>query len=114
MMTGITNIAGMKFATKTSDVSANAETLFSDLNNLKVITMTSDSYSSCFGFTEEEVFRAMDEFGMTNKDEAKQWYDGFTIKKRRDIYNPWSIINFLDDGRLKPYWVNTSSNGLVS
>lgn len=90
------------------------ESLFSDLNNLKVITMTSDSYASCFGFTEEEVFGAMDEFGMTNKEEVKQWYDGFIIGNMQDIYNPWSIINFLDEGCLKPYWANTSSNGLVS
>lgn len=100
VMTGITRVS--------------RESLFSDLNNLKVITMTSGSYSSCFGFTEEEVFHAMDEFGMTNKDEVKQWYDGFTIGQLQDIYNPWSIINFLDEGRLKPYWANTSSNGLVS
>ena len=100
VMTGITRVS--------------KESLFSDLNNLKVITMTSDSYSSCFGFTEEEVFHAMDEFGLTNKDEVKQWYDGFTIGQLQDIYNPWSIINFLDEELLKPYWANTSSNGLVS
>ncbi len=100
IMTGVTRVS--------------KESLFSDLNNLKVITMTSTSYSSCFGFTEQEVFTAMDEFGLTNKDEVKHWYDGFTIGKLRDIYNPWSIINFLDEGRLKPYWANTSSNGLVS
>lgn len=100
VMTGITRVS--------------RESLFSDLNNLKVITMTSGSYSACFGFTEEEVFHAMDEFGMTNKDEVKQWYDGFTIGQLQDIYNPWSIINFLDEGCLKPYWANTSSNGLVS
>ncbi|MCM1232272.1 MAG: ATP-binding protein [Ruminococcus flavefaciens] len=100
VMTGITRIS--------------KESLFSDLNNLRVITMTSDSYASCFGFTEEEVFSAMDEFEMTNKDEAKQWYDGFTIGNLQDIYNPWSIICFLDERKLKPYWANTSSNGLVS
>ncbi len=100
VMTGITRVS--------------KESLFSDLNNLKVITMTSNSYASCFGFTEQEVFSAMDEFGMTNKEEVKYWYDGFTIGNLRDIYNPWSIINFLDEGRLKPYWANTSSNGMVS
>lgn len=100
MMTGITRVS--------------KESLFSDLNNLKVITMTSNHYSSCFGFTEEEVFAAMDEFGMTNKEEVKHWYDGFVIGDIQDIYNPWSIINFLDEGHLKPYWANTSSNGLVS
>ena len=100
VMTGITRVS--------------KESLFSDLNNLKVVTMTSNSYASCFGFTEQEVFSAMDEFGMTNKEEAKYWYDGFTIGNLRDIYNPWSVINFLDEGRLKPYWANTSSNGMVS
>ena len=100
IMTGITRVS--------------KESLFSDLNNLKVITMTSQRYSTCFGFTEEEVFAAMDEFGMTNKEEVKHWYDGFVIGDIQDIYNPWSIINFLDEGHLKPYWANTSSNGLVS
>ena len=100
VMTGITRVS--------------KESLFSDLNNLKVITMTSNMYSTCFGFTEEEVFTAMDEFGLINKEEVKQWYDGFTVGDRQDIYNPWSIINFLDEGKLKPYWANTSSNGLVS
>ena len=100
VMTGITRVS--------------KESLFSDLNNLKVITMTSNRYASCFGFTENEVFTAMDEFELINKDEVKEWYDGFTIGNMKDIYNPWSIINFLDEGKLKPYWANTSSNGLIS
>ena len=100
VMTGITRVS--------------KESLFSDLNNLNVVTTTSDEYASCFGFTEEEVFCAMDEFGLTNKEEAKYWYDGFTIGNLRDIYNPWSIICFLDKKKLKPYWANTSSNGLIS
>ena len=100
VMTGITRIS--------------KESLFSDLNNLKVITMTSNHYASCFGFTEQEVYTAMDEFGMTNKEEVKKWYDGFIIGNLKDIYNPWSIINLLDEGCLKPYWANTSSNNLVS
>ena len=89
------------------------ESMFSDLNNLNVASVTSSDYASCFGFTEEEVFTAMDEFGMTNKEEVKKWYDGFHIGDRQDIYNPWSIINFLDKGQLKPYWANTSSNRLA-
>ena len=99
LMTGITRVS--------------KESLFSDLNNLKVVTMTSNNYASCFGFTEEEVFAAMDEFGMANKDEVKRWYDGFTIGNLHDIYNPWSIINLLDEKKLKAYWANTSSNALV-
>ncbi len=104
----------LKRAIMTGITRVSKESLFSDLNNLKVITMTSNSYASCFGFTEKEVFTAMDEFGMTNKDEVKRWYDGFTIGNMQDVYNPWSIINFLDEGKLKPYWANTSSNGLIS
>lgn len=100
IMTGITRVS--------------KESLFSDLNNLKVISITSNKYASYFGFTEEEVFAAMDEFGITNKDEVRKWYDGFTIGNLTNIYNPWSVINFLDEDRLKPYWVNTSSNKLVS
>ncbi len=100
IMTGITRVS--------------KESLFSDLNNLKVAAITSNKYASCFGFTEEEVFASMDEFDMPNRDEVKKWYDGFTIGNLKDIYNPWSIINFLDEGKLKTYWANTSSNALVS
>ncbi len=99
IMTGITRVS--------------KESIFSDLNNLKVITTTSNVYSKCFGFTEEEVFVAMDEYGMENKEEVKKWYDGFTFGEHHDIYNPWSIINLLDTGELKAYWANTSSNSLV-
>lgn len=100
VMTGITRVS--------------KESMFSDLNNLNVVTTTSDEYASCFGFTEEEVFSAMDEYGLTNKDEVKQWYDGFTMGNIRDIYNPWSIINFFSKKKLDIYWANTSSNNLVS
>ena len=75
--------------------------------------MRSNKYASYFGFTEAEVFAAMDEFCMENKDDVKTWYDGFTIGNIKDIYNPWSIINFLDKRKLDTYWANTSSNSLV-
>ena len=101
IMTGITRVS--------------KESIFSDLNNLRVVTTTSDLYADCFGFTEEEVFASLDEYGMGDKkDEVKQWYDGFTFGNHRDIYNPWSITNYLDEGKLYPYWASTSSNGLVS
>lgn len=101
VMTGITRVS--------------KESIFSDLNNLRVVTTTSNLYADCFGFTEEEVFAALDEYGMGDKkDEVKQWYDGFTFGEHRDIYNPWSITNYLDEHRLYPYWASTSSNGLVS
>lgn len=89
------------------------ESIFSDLNNLKVVTMVSDCYASYFGFTEEEVFAALDEYGISEKEKVKQWYDGFTIGEQTDIYNPWSIIEFLDTKKYDTFWANTSSNGLV-
>ncbi|MBO4976736.1 MAG: AAA family ATPase [Lachnospiraceae bacterium] len=99
IMTGITRVS--------------KESIFSDLNNLKVVTTTSNEYADCFGFTEEEVFAAMDEYGYTEKAEVKKWYNGFTFGEKKDIYNPWSILNYLDTGDLRTYWANTSSNSLV-
>ena len=100
VMTGITRVS--------------KESVFSDLNNLKVVTATSEKYADCFGFTEEEVFAALEEYGLSDrKKEVKEWYDGFSFGNRTDIYNPWSIINFLDDRQVGAYWANTSSNSLV-
>ncbi|MDY3919675.1 MAG: AAA family ATPase [Candidatus Limivivens sp.] len=100
IMTGITRVS--------------KESVFSDLNNLKVVTTTSDEYADSFGFTEKEVFDALDEYGLSaKKPEVKYWYDGFIFGKQEDIYNPWSILNYLDTGRLAAYWANTSSNSLV-
>ena len=79
-----------------------------------MVTTTSDEYAASFGFTEEEVFSTLDEYGYSDKKEAiKRWYDGFIFGKQRDIYNPWSILNFLDTGKIGAYWANTSSNELV-
>ena len=100
IMTGITRVS--------------KESVFSDLNNLEVVTTTVEKYETAFGFTEEEVFAAMDEYGLEDKAEVKKWYDGFIFGKHRDIYNPWSILNFLDKRKLTSYWANTSGNGLVS
>lgn len=100
LMTGITRIS--------------KESVFSDLNHLKVVTTTSREYAVSFGFTEPEVFAALEECGLAKrKEEVKQWYDGFIFGGHRDIYNPWSILNFLDTGKLTAYWANTSSNSLV-
>ena len=90
------------------------ESIFSDLNNLEAVTTTTDKYASVFGFTEQEVFDSMDEFGMKNKKEIKEGYDGFCFGNEKDIYNPWSIINMLETGRTGTYWANTSGNQLAS
>ena len=101
IMTGITRVS--------------KESVFSDLNNLNVVTTTSREYADAFGFTEKEVFAALDQFGLSKrKQEVKTWYDGFTFGGKRDIYNPWSITNFLDKKEFRPYWAATSSNSLIS
>ena len=100
IMTGITRVS--------------RESIFSDLNNLEVVTTTSEKYADCFGFTEEEVFAALDECGMPDrKQEVKSWYDGFTFGDHTDIYNPWSVLNYLDKRKAGTYWANSSSNSLV-
>lgn len=100
IMTGITRVS--------------KESIFSDLNNLEVVTTTSNKYATSFGFTEEEVFDALEECELSGeKKEVKRWYDGFIFGKQKDIYNPWSILNFLDKKDYRTYWANTSSNSLV-
>ena len=79
-----------------------------------MVTTTSDKYSDIFGFTEMEVFQALDEYGLSdNKKNVKRWYDGFIFGSCKDIYNPWSILNYLDKREYGTYWVNTSANSLV-
>jgi hypothetical protein len=90
------------------------ESLFSDFNNPEVVTTTSEKYATAFGFTQDEVFAAMDEFGFDDKDGMKAWYDGFTFGSTKYIYNPWSVINAIDKRKFATYWANTSSNGLAS
>ncbi|MCD8370452.1 MAG: ATP-binding protein [Clostridiales bacterium] len=90
------------------------ESIFSDLNNLKIVTTTSEEYAFSFGFTEEEVNAALDECGLQAEHEiVKSWYDGFVFGSHQAIYNPWSVLNFLDTGKVGPYWANTSSNSLI-
>lgn len=89
------------------------ESLFSDLNNLTVVTTTSSMYGNAFGFTEQEVYEALEEFHITEREEVRRWYDGFIFGSCRNIYNPWSILNYLREQKFAAYWVNTSSNRLV-
>ena len=92
------------------------ESIFSDLNNLEVVTTTSEKYTTSFGFTEKETFEALEQAGLgAEQQKVKQWYDGFTFGSQRDMYNPWSIVSFLNKkGSDENYWVNTSSNRLVN
>ena len=101
VMTGITRVS--------------KESVFSDLNNLEVVTTTSEKYKDCFGFTEDEVWNALEKCGLyESRSDVKDWYDGFCFGSRKDIYNPWSIINYLDKKRFSTYWANTSSNNLIN
>lgn len=100
LMTGITRVS--------------KESIFSDLNHLNVVTTTSEQYATAFGFTEDEVFAALDEYGLSDKkQDVKRWYDGFVFGDVPDVYNPWSIINYLKKQKFLPYWVNSSANSLI-
>ncbi|MBQ9058957.1 MAG: AAA family ATPase, partial [Atopobiaceae bacterium] len=101
LMTGITRIS--------------RESIFSDLNNLQVIGVTSQLYATSFGFTQQEVDAALTEFGLQDKrDKVKEWYDGFCFGGVEGIYNPWSITKYLDTKRFEPHWMNTSGNALAA
>lgn len=100
IMTGITRVS--------------KESVFSDLNNLEVVTATSNKYENIFGFTEEEVLKALSEYGLQDcSEDVRKWYDGFKFGNYDHIYNPWSIVNFLDKKKFSAYWAHTSSNRLV-
>ncbi len=100
VMTGITRVS--------------KESIFSDLNHLEVVTTTTEKYEDAFGFTQQEVSEALREYGLYEQEtDVKIWYDGFTFGNRTDIYNPWSILNYLDKRRFSTYWANTSSNSLA-
>lgn len=102
LITGITRVA--------------KESIFTGMNHLDVITTTSNEYATCFGFTEAEVFTALEDAGLgEQKEKVKRWYDGFTFGTCTDIYNPWSIVSFIKKkGEYDTYWSNTSGNGLVN
>ena len=100
VMTGITRVS--------------KESIFSDLNNLEVVTATSEKYGTAFGFTRQEVREALEEYDLSGQEErVKDWYDGFKFGGHTGIYNPWSILNFLDKRKFSAYWANTSSNRLA-
>lgn len=101
LMTGVTRIS--------------KESIFSDLNNLRIVSTTTNSYTDSFGFTWQEVEEALKEYGLENQgQEVKSWYDGFSFGEKKGIYNPWSLLNYLKEKRFASYWANTSSNRLVN
>jgi len=101
LMTGITRIS--------------KESVFSDLNNPRIVSTTTNSYTDSFGFTWEEVEESLKEYGLeAQRQEVKAWYDGFSFGERKEIYNPWSLLNYLKEKRFAAYWSNTSGNRLVN
>ena len=89
------------------------ENIFSGLNNLKVHTILDDKFTEYFGVVETEVVQALEDFDLEYElDDVQKWYNGYLFGDKK-VYNPWSIINFLSDEKLRPYWVNTSGNGLI-
>ena len=90
------------------------ESIFSGANNFKVYTVLDDEFADDFGITEEEMDKVIEDFEVQDdKEEIKKWYDGYKIGNVEGIYNPWSVLNYLTDRKLMPYWVNTSSNDLI-
>ena len=88
--------------------------IFSDLNNLKVYSILEKEYSDFFGFTQEEVEKALKDFNIEYElPEVKAWYDGYRFGNS-DVYNPWSILNFIQSEELRPYWIETSGNFLIN
>lgn len=89
------------------------ENIFSGLNNLEVHTILDSEFTEYFGIMENEVEDALKDFGLEYKlEDVQKWYNGYLFGDTK-VYNPWSIINFLKKGKLRPYWVNTSGNGLI-
>ena len=90
------------------------ESIFSGANNFRVYTVLDNEFAEDFGITENEMDKIIQDFNIQDdKEEIKKWYDGYKIGDTEGIYNPWSILNYLTDRKLMPYWVNTSSNDLI-
>lgn len=109
----------LEFAVVTGCLRISKESIFTGLNNLKIMSITSRSYAEHFGFTPEEVERMLKDYGLEdNLETVKQWYDGYRFGET-EVYNPWSVINYVDscyhnkNAFAKPYWSNTSSNSIV-
>lgn len=104
----------LNFACMTGVVRVSSESMFSDLNHITVYGIMQRKFSEYFGFTEKEVKEALEYYGLSDSfSDVKQWYDGYKFGDN-EIYNPWSILNFIDNEKLDPYWVNTGENSLLN
>lgn len=102
----------IEFAVMTGILRVSKESIFSDLNNVRVYSIMNSLYDEYFGFTESETKDLLEYFNLSLTKEVKNMYDGY-IFGEREIYNPWSILNYAEEGQLYPYWVNTSSDELL-
>ena len=102
----------IKFAVMTGILRVSKESIFSDLNNVKIYTALNNLYDEYFGFTEEDTKKLLEHFNLSLTEEVKAMYDGY-IFGMQEIYNPWSILNYAEEGNLQPYWVNTSADELL-
>ena len=109
----------LEFAVVTGCLRISKESIFTGLNNLKIMSITSKTYAEHFGFTPEEVEQMLQDYGLEeNLETVKKWYDGYRFGEA-EVYNPWSVINYVDscyknkNAFAKPYWSNTSSNSIV-
>ena len=104
----------LQFSVMTGILRIAKEGIFSGLNNLKVNNIFSEKYSEYYGMTEEEVLEGLKYYNLEYEiNDVKDWYDGYQFGKI-EVYNPWSIINFLDNGKLKPYWQGTAGNETIN
>ena len=106
--------AHLQFSVMTGILRIAKEGIFSGLNNLKVNSIFSEKYSEYYGMTEEEVLEGLKYYNLEYEiNDVKDWYDGYQFGNI-EVYNPWSIINFLDNGKLKPYWQGTAGNETIN
>ncbi len=103
----------LSFAVLTGVLRIAKESIFSGLNNLKVCSVTTESYNDAFGFTPEEVEKMARDKGLSSRiEEIRSWYDGYHFGSQ-EIYNPWSVVCFFDEGELGDYWIHTSGNAIL-
>ena len=103
----------LKFSVLTGILRVSKESIFSGLNNIEVHSIRNEEYNEYFGFTSVEIDKILNDFNLENKKEIKEWYNGYNFGGKQ-IYNPWSILNLLESKKIMPYWINTSSNEMLS
>ena len=102
----------LNFACMTGILRVSKESIFSGLNNLKIYSILDSQYSEYFGFVPKEVDKILEDYNIENKEDIKKWYDGYNFGGT-EIYNPWSILNSVDDRKIQPYWINTGGTSLL-